>query len=343
MRVKKLGIVSLSSGIIGENFIKHELDIGLKRLKQYDIEVEFLPHALKGVEFIKNHPKCRAQDLLSAFMDDSIDMILCSIGGEDTYRLLPYLFENNELKKVANQKIFLGFSDTTMNHFMLNKVGIKTFYGQAFLPDVCELSKEMLPYTKKYFEELITTGEIKEIRPSDVWYQEREDFSENAVGIEMESYRNTGFELLKGQSMFKGKILGGCIESIYDIFDNSRFTDSVSLCSQYNLFPDLEYWKNKILLLETSEEKPTPELFRKMIKALKKYGIFDVLTGLLVGKPQNETYYDEYKSILLKELSDKDLSIVYNVNIGHATPRCIIPFGIEAEVNAEKQVIVFNN
>lgn len=343
MRVKKLGIVSLSSGIIGENFIKHELDIGLKRLKQYDIEVEFLPHALKGVEFIKNHPKCRAQDLLSAFMDDSIDMILCAIGGEDTYRLLPYLFENNELKKVANQKIFLGFSDTTMNHFMLNKVGIKTFYGQAFLPDVCELSKEMLPYTKKYFEELITTGEIKEIRPSDVWYQEREDFTENAVGIEMESYRNIGFELLKGQSMFKGKILGGCIESIYDIFDNSRFTDSVSLCSQYNLFPDLEYWKNKILLLETSEEKPTPELFRKMIKALKKYGIFDVLTGLLVGKPQNETYYDEYKSILLKELSDKDLSIVYNVNIGHATPRCIIPFGIEAEVNAEKQVIVFNN
>lgn len=343
MRVKKLGIVSLSSGIIGENFIKHELDIGLKRLKQYDIEVEFLPHALKGVEFIKNHPKCRAQDLLSAFMDDSIDMILCAIGGEDTYRLLPYLFENNELKKVANQKIFLGFSDTTMNHFMLNKVGIKTFYGQAFLPDVCELSKEMLPYTKKYFEELITTGEIKEIRPSDVWYQEREDFTENAVGIEMESYRNIGFELLKGQSMFKGKILGGCIESIYDIFDNSRFTDSVSLCSQYNLFPDLEYWRNQILLLETSEEKPTPELFRKMIKALKKYGIFDVLTGLLVGKPQNETYYDEYKSILLKELSEKDLSIVYNVNIGHATPRCIIPFGIEAEVNAEKQVIVFNN
>ena len=80
-----------------------------------------------------------------------------------------------------------------------------------------------------------------------------------------------------------------------------------------------------------------------MIKGIKKYGIFDVLTGLLVGKPQNETYYDEYKSILLKELSDKDLSIVYNVNIGHATPRCIIPFGIEAEVNAEKQVIVFNN
>ena len=32
MRVKKIGIVSLSSGIMGENFVKHELDIGLERL-----------------------------------------------------------------------------------------------------------------------------------------------------------------------------------------------------------------------------------------------------------------------------------------------------------------------
>ena len=342
MRVKKIGIVSLSSGIMGESFIQHELNIGLERLKQYGIEVEFLPNALRGMEFIKSHPECRAQDLLTAFMDDSIDMILCAIGGEDTYRLLPYLFDNNELEKVVTQKIFLGFSDTTINHFMLHKVGIKTFYGQAFLPDVCELSKDMLPYTKQYFEELVTTGKIKEIRPSDVWYQEREDFSENAVGVEMCSYLNKGFELLKGQQIFKGKILGGCLESIYDIFNNARFEDTVSLCTKYNLFPKLEDWKGKILLLETSEERPTPELFRKMINVLKDYGIFDVLTGVLVGKPQNETHYDEYKSILLEELSDKNVSIVYNVNVGHSTPRCIIPFGVDAEFNVKEQVITFN-
>jgi len=342
MKVKKIGIVSLSSGIVGENFISHELKIGKERLNKYGIEVELLPNALKGVDFIKNNPKSRADDLLTAFKDDSIDMILCAIGGDDTYRLLPYLFENNELKNAVKQKIFLGFSDTTMNHFMLNKVGIKTFYGQAFLPDVCELSNEMLPYTQKYFEELITTGKIKEVRPSDVWYQEREDFSENAVGTDMEKHTNAGFELLSGEPIFKGKILGGCLESIYNVFDNSRFKDTVSVCNQYHLFPKLEDWKNKILLLETSEEKPHPDLFRKMINTIKEYGIFDVLSGVLVGKPQNETYYDEYKKILLEEISDKDLSIVYNLNIGHATPRCIIPFGVDAEVDIDKQVIVFN-
>lgn len=341
MRVRKIGIVSLSSGVLGEDFVAHEVKIGIERLKEYGIEVEFLPNSKKGIEFIKNSPEARAKDLIKAFKDDSIDMILCAIGGDDTYRLLPYLFENNELEKVAKQKIFLGFSDTTMNHFMLNKLGIKTFYGQAFLPDVCELSNEMLPYSKHFFEELINTGKIKEIYPSDVWYNEREDFSEKAIGISMEEHHNGGFELLRGDSKFEGKILGGCLDSIFNIFDTPRYEDTVYLCKKYDLFPSLNEWENKILLLETSEEKPKPELFRKMILKLQEYGIFDVISGLIIGKPQNEEYYNEYKQIILDEIRNKNLSIVYNINIGHSTPRCIIPFGVNAKVDIERQIIEF--
>lgn len=341
MKVKKIGIVSLSSGVLGEDFVAHEVKIGIERLKEYGIEVEFLPNSKKGIEFIKNSPEARAKDLIKAFKDDSIDMILCAIGGDDTYRLLPYLFENNELEKIAKQKIFLGFSDTTMNHFMLNKVGIKTFYGQAFLPDICELSNEMLPYSEHFFEELINNGRIKEIYPSDVWYNEREDFSEKSIGISMEEHQNRGFELLRGNAKFEGQILGGCLETIFDIFDNSRYEDTVYLCQKYNLFPSLNEWENKILLLETSEEKPKPELFRKMILKLQEYGIFDVISGLIIGKPQNEEYYEEYKQILLDEIKNQDLSIVYNINVGHSTPRCIIPFGVDAKVDVEKQIIEF--
>ena len=341
MKVKKIGIVSLSSGILGEDFVTHEVKIGIERLKKYGIEVEFLPNSKKGIEFIKNNPEERAKDLIKAFKDDSIDMILCAIGGDDTYRLLPYLFENNELKKAVKQKIFLGFSDTTIDHLMLNKVGIKTFYGQAFLSDVCELSNEMLPYSKHFFEELINNGRIKEIYPSDVWYNEREDFSEKSIGISMEEHQNKGFELLRGNAKFEGQILGGCINTLFDIFDNTRHEDSVYLCKKYDLFPSLDEWGNKILLLETSEEKPKPELFRKMILKLQEYGIFDVISGLIIGKPQNEEYYEEYKQIILDEIKNQDLSIVYNINVGHSTPRCIIPFGVNAKVDVERQVIEF--
>lgn len=340
--IKTLGIVSLSSGIIGEDFVKHEVDLGLQRLRDLGLKVKFLPHAQKGLDFIKEHPQARAQDLIDAFADDSIDMILCAIGGDDTYRLLPYLFENDQLKQVINQKVFLGFSDTTMNHLMLHKLGIKTFYGQSFLADICELDNDMLPYSLHYFKELIVNGKISEIRPSDIWYEERTDFSENALGTARISHPNSGFELLQGPSQFEGEILGGCLESLYDIFDNSRYQDSKELCEKYQLFPALSDWEGKILLLETSEEKPAPALFRKMLQTLKETGIFEVLNGILVGKPMDETYADDYKKELLNIVGG-DLPVLFNLNIGHATPRAIVPFGVHAHVDADKEIITFEN
>ena len=105
--IKTVGIVSLSSGIIGESFGRHEVELGLKRLKDLGLEVTFLEHAQRGMDYLKDHPESRAQDLIQAFEDPLIDMILCAIGGDDTHRLLPYLFEDNQLKKVVNQKSIL--------------------------------------------------------------------------------------------------------------------------------------------------------------------------------------------------------------------------------------------
>lgn len=346
--VKKIAIVSLSSGILGEDFIQFEKEIGLKRLNDYGIEVVMMPHTLSGIDYVKNHPEDRASDLIQALNDNSIDMILCSIGGDDTYKLLPYLFGNDELKKAVDiasagkpGKIFLGFSDTTFNHLMLNKVGFKTFYGQAFLPDVCELDKEILPYTKHYFEELIKTGRISEIKPSPVWYDERTDWSEKAVGIPKPSHDNQGFQLLQGSAVFEGEILGGCIDSLFDIFDNDRYEDSVDLCEKYELFPKKEEWAGKILLLESSEEKPVPDHYRKMLEVLKNTGIFDVVSGIICGKPMDEIYFEEYKKIIVEVVDNKDLPIVANINVGHSIPRCIIPFGVKATVDADEQVISF--
>lgn len=339
--IKTVGIVSLSSGTIGEDFVKHELDLGVRRLKEYGLTVKFMDNALKGIDYLKEHPDKRAEDLLQAFSDPEIDMILCAIGGDDTYRLLPYLFENEELQKVVKKKIFLGFSDSTMNHFMLYKTGLNTFYGQSFLSDICELGKEMLPYTKKYFEELITTGRIKEITPSDVWYEGRTNYDKDQVGVELTAKPNKGYELLQGTPVFHGKILGGCVDTIFDIFDGERYANSPELCSRYELFPSKKDWEGKILLLETSEEKMLPDKLKKVLLKLKETGIFEVVHGVLVGKPMDEAYYEEYKEILIETIDNPTLPIVYNVNIGHALPRCIIPFGVEATVDVEKQKICF--
>ena len=44
--IKNISIVSLSSGILGEDFVKFERDIGL--------------NSLRGVEYLKEHPEKRA-------------------------------------------------------------------------------------------------------------------------------------------------------------------------------------------------------------------------------------------------------------------------------------------
>ena len=339
--IKTVGIVSLSSGIIGEEFIQFEVEIGLRRLREYGLKVKFMPNALKGIDHIREHPEKRAEDLLQAFRDPEIDMILCAIGGDDTFRLLPYLFGHDELREAVSQKIFLGFSDTTINHFMLHKVGLNTFYGQSFLADVCELGPEMLPYSRRYFEELISTGGVREIVPSDIWYGERESFTPDQVGKELTSHPDRRFELLQGPAVFSGKILGGCIDSMYDFFNGERHVDMPLLCEKYGLFPALEDWRGRILLLESSEEKMPPEKYRRALEYFKEKGVFDVVSGVLAGKPMDETYVEEYKQHLIDVIGDPRLPVVCNINIGHAEPRCIIPFGVEAVVDAEKQVIRF--
>jgi muramoyltetrapeptide carboxypeptidase LdcA involved in peptidoglycan recycling len=340
--IKTIGIVSLSRGILGEDFMEHEVEIGLRRLNEMGLVVKFMPNALKGVEYIDAHPEKRAEDLLAALKDPGINMILCAIGGDDTYRLAPYLFDNDELAEVANDKIFLGFSDTTLNHFMLHKVGMKSFYGQAFLPDICELSPDMLPYTRQFFEELIETGRINMIFPSHFWYEQRTSFGPDQRFKSLPMYEDKGFQLIQGPSKFSGKILGGCIDSMYDMFDGERYSDMPGICEKYGLFPDAEDWKERILLLESSEEKMPPEKYRKALEYLKERGVFGAVSGVLAGKPMDGAFEDEYKELLVEVIDDPQLPVLCNINIGHALPHCIMPFGVDAEVDAERHVIKFS-
>ena len=341
--IRNIAVVSLSRGMIGEPDVQFEVEIGIRRLEEYGLHVKFMPHALKGLEYVKAHPEKRAEDLLQAFRDPEIDMILCAIGGDDTYRLLPYLFDHDELKDAVSEKVFLGFSDTTVNHLMLHKAGLRSFYGQAFLPDICEPGPEMLPYTRKYFEELIRTGHIREITPSPVWYAQRESFTPDQTGKQLPALPDHGFELLQGPPVFSGKILGGCIDTIYDCFNDGRYADMPALCKRYHLFPDAADWSGRILLLETSGEKPAPEKYRRALSYLKEAGVFEAVSGVLAGKPMDETYAEEYKQLLVEVIGQPDLPVLYNINVGHALPRCIIPFGVNAVVDAEKQSIRFED
>ena len=318
----KIAVVSLSSGILGEDTLIHKFYIAKERLeKDFGLEVVAMPNALKGNSFVYEHPELRAKDLMDAFKDESIKGIFSAIGGSDTIRLLPYI-DYDVIKN--NPKIFMGYSDTTVNHFMLNKAGLVSYYGPTIMCEFGEYVK-MFDYTKEAVENILfNDSKDYEIKSSDIWSNDFVPWAEKNINVAKKTLpEEHGYEVIQGQGIIEGKVLGGCI----DVFPMMIGTE---------IWPSLNEWKDKILLLETSEEKPSPDLVTYYLRNLGAQKIFNVIKGIIVGKPQDEQYYEEYKEVykkVMKEFKHEDLPILYNVNIGHAFPIGIIPLGTDMKVD----------
>lgn len=335
----KVAIVSLSNGTLGEPFCAHQLELAKQRLEGFGLEYVFMPHALKGIEFVRNHPEKRAEDLIAAFADPEIKGILCAIGGDETYRLAPYLFTEEAQRIIrSNPKFFMGYSDTTNNHLMLYKMGIPTYYGLSVLTCFAELGTEMLPYSNASFAHIFTDQPFT-YKPSPIWYEERTQFDASQMGVSRVSHADyKGFVLLRGNPRFEGHLLGGCVESLYDILTGERYPEQKTICERYPYFPDAQQFAGAMIFLETSEEQPTPEKLRTMLRTLKTQGIFRNASGVLFAKPQNEAYYEEYKTVLLDEI-DTHIPILYNLNFGHSYPKMLLQYGAHASVDAEAQLL----
>lgn len=327
----KIAIVSLSWGGLGEAALIHKYYIAKERLENdFGLNVITMPYALRGEEFIADHPELRAKDLIDAFNDTEIKAIFCAIGGDDTVRLIPYI-DYSVIKE--NPKIFMGYSDTTANHFMMHKAGLVSFYGPSIMSEFGEYV-QMFDYTKEAVKNvLFSDTKGYELLPSEYWSKDYVPWSEENINTKKQLIKDThGYELLQGKGKVTGHLLGGCI----DVFP---------MCVGTEIWPELDSWKNAILFVETSEEKPSPDLVKYIFRNLAAQGILNVINGIIVGKPQDEVYYEEYKSVIKQVVSEEEklteLPIIYNVNFGHSAPIGVLPCGIKIELNCNQKAITF--
>lgn len=324
----KIAVVSLSSGLLGEKSLIHKYHIAKERLeKDFGLEVIPMPNALKGIDYLYEHPEARAEDLMAAFEDNSIKAIICAIGGTDAIRLLPYI--NYDTIK-NNPKIFMGYSDTTVNHFMMQKANLVSFYGPSIMCEFGEYVK-MFDYTKDAFLHLLFEDcENYEIKSSPYWSKDFVPWSIENIHIEKKVTKEEhGYETLQGSGIVTGPVIGGCI----DVFPKINGTE---------IWPEKEIWKDKILFLETSDDKPKPEELMTYLRDLGEQGIFDEIQGVLIGKPYGEEYYEEYKEIyktVLKEFQCETLPVLYNINMGHAYPIGILPLGTNIRIDFDHKTI----
>ena len=325
----KIAIVSLSWGGLGDKKYIHKYYIAKERLENiFGLEVITMPNALKGSDFIYEHPELRAKDLMDAFQDKSIKGIICAIGGDDTIRLLPFI-DYDIIKN--NPKIFMGYSDTTVNHFMMHKAGLVSYYGPCIMSEFGEYTK-ILDYTKDAVMNILFQDSANlSIESSPIWSDDFIEWNEENIHKQMKVKKEEhGYELLQGSGIVEGVLLGGCL----DVFPMIVGTE---------IWPQLKEWQGKILLLETSEDEPTPDYITWYLRNLGAQGIFDVIQGIIVGKPHHEKYYEEYKEVIikvLKEYHQEDLPVLYNINIGHSDPVGLLPLGTKIQIDYTNKKII---
>lgn len=326
----KVAIVSLSRGMLGEKMFIHKLEIARKRLEEdYGLEVVVMPNALKGVDYLYQHPEARAQDLMDAFRNPEIKAVFNAIGGDDTIRLLPYI-DFDVLRN--NPKIFTGFSDTTTNHFMMYKAGIVSYYGLSVMNNIAEYVS-INEYTKNAMEKtLFEPEDMLEIKSSDFCSYEKDKiwWKEENTDLQTPKFKNTGYEIIQGKGKVVGELLGGCIDVFVELLGTS-------------LWPSLDQWQNKLLLIETSEVDMPEMVLCWLLRNLHAQGILNVIKGIVVGKPAVEdkldTYKDVYKQVVGFEADLPDLPILYNVNVGHAYPIGVFPLGLKYEIDCDNKTL----
>ena len=321
-RGDKVATISLSWGGAGE--IPHRYEAGKKQIQEnFGIEVIETRNALKSAEWIYKNPKARAEDLMEALEDKSINAIISNIGGEDSIRTLPFI----DLEIIRNNpKIFIGFSDSTITHFCFYKAGVTSFYGTSTLVGFAE-NNGMHPYQIEDIKKtLFSSNLIGNIEPDrNGWTSEHLDWNvikNQSITRKLQPYSEWRF--LQGSGKVEGQLLGGCLD-VLDFLKDTSFWVSAN------------EWKGKIMFIETSEEKLTPSNFRYILRNYAASGILKNINGLIVGRPYNNYYWKEYDDILLKVIRNEeglnDLPIVTGMNFGHTCPTFTIPYGINSEIN----------
>lgn len=327
-----VAIVSTSKGTLGEPWAIHKLDIAKKRLEEdYGFKVIVMPNALKGIDYLYNHPEARAKDLMDAFKNKEVKAIFNAIGGDDSIRLLPYI-DYDIIRN--NPKIFTGFSDTTSVHFMLHKAGIVSYYGASILTNFAEYVK-INDYTSKMINDtLIEPKDILDIPSCSYFYDDEDEkiwWDEKNINTLTKYHKEEiGYEIIQGKGIVEGELLGGCIDVFVEIMGTS-------------IWPSIEDWKGKILFLETSEEDVCKDHLIWVLRNLAAQGIFDVVKGIIVGKPAKrskyEPYKEAYKQVVGFEAKHPELPVLFNVNFGHASPIGIIPLGIKCRLDADNNTL----
>lgn len=321
-----VAVLSPSKGL--PSIFPHIFDNGIKILKEkFELKVKEFPTTRMEIGKLYENPKIRAEDINNAFLDKEVKAILTSIGGDDSIRILRYI--DKEIIK-NNPKIFMGYSDTTSLNTFFNQLGLVSFNGPSIMAGFSQMAN--FPESENHIKEILFSNQSSyEYKPYSNWTNSYKDWSKKEnIGQVNEIEKNAGWNWIQGNSVVSGELFGGCIE-IFEMLNGTEY------------WPKPDFWNNKILFIETSEEKPSPDYVKYALRNYGIQGVFDKIQAILVGRARD--YTEEEKNqlekniidVVSKEFNHSEMPIITNMDFGHTDPQWILPLGIKAEIDCHKK------
>ena len=317
-----VAIVSPSWG--GPSIFPHIYENGLKILEKWGLKIKEYPTARMSAVFLRENPQIRAKDINDAFADSDVKAIFASIGGDDSVRILPYLDKDIIYR---NPKIFFGLSDATTIHTFCNQLGLITFYGPSIMAGFSQMDSLGQNFEQHVKDVLFDPKSNHEYAPYEKYCDGYPDWNDkNNTGKVNELKKSDGWRWLQGSGTAQGILFGGCME----VLEMMKATD---------FWPPREFWNGKILLLETSEAKPSLHQVDHVLRNYGMQGVFDKINGFIFARARD--YSDDEKikleeklvSVVAKEFGRPNLPIIANVDFGHTDPQLVFPLGVKAEID----------
>lgn len=315
-------VAVLSPSFAAPGFAPAVHEQALRRIRD-DLGLE--PVEYPTTRMLGADPRARAADVEAAFAASDVRAVFASIGGDDQITVVPHVDVGHAL---ADPKPFVGYSDNTHLLNALWQAGVPGFYGGSTQVHIGAGPAIDAIHLQSLRAALFDGGEVELTEPG-----ESED-----IGVDwldpraLTSYgdrRATEPWTWSGaERVVEGRTWGGCLDVLDEIGVAGRM-------------PDPEDLRGGILLLETSEELPSPRLVARWVRALGERGILGAAAGVLVARPPVSAFDDEPDAETRRARRDAQREVVtelvrrYNpdavvcvgVPFGHTRPQWIVPYG----------------
>ena len=333
-----VAVVSTSWG--APHVFPNIFDAGVRALTdRFGLRVVEFPTARMAPDELAADPRARAADLNAAFADDAIAAVICSIGGDDSARILRHL-DADLIRR--NPKVLMGYSDSTTQLVYAHQLGLVTFNGPAVMAGFAQLGN--LAHVGALAESHIRSMLFEPVdrlvyEPYPHWVNEYAPWNlpEND-GWVGELHPHDGWHWLNGTGRRSGRLFGGCIE-VLEFLKGTRWWPGSGESGKSGE----RFWDDRIVFLETSEDKPTVDQVKYWLFNYGVQGVFERAAGLIIGRARD--YTDDEKRALDEMIVDTvvgqfgagELAIVTNMDFGHTDPQWILPLGITAELDCDRQ------